>query len=216
MKKRLNFIAGVVFGKHFLNLVFGLSKRVSVNCDVLDVLLRKEKAVIVCCWHGRLLFPFYDLKKRNPVGLAGLHEDAEIITRIGEKMGWKMIRGSSSERGSSAFRKMVKMIRREKPLMFITPDGPKGPPRSAKDGAIRIAMATGAVLLPASGQCSRKWEAVNWETFVVPKPFGKVCNVYGSPIVVNRDGDITVYREMLEQELDRVERQADEAVERKK
>jgi len=43
-----------------------------------------------------------------------------------------------------------------------------------------------------------------------------VCNVYGSPIVVNRDGDITVYREMLEQELDRVERQADEAVERKK
>lgn len=136
MKGKLNFIAGVAFGKHFLNVVFGLSRRIRVNAEVLDDLLSEEKAVIVCCWHGRLLFPFYDLKSRNPVGLAGLHEDAEIITRVGEKMGWKMIRGSSSEGGTSAFREMVKMITREKPLMLITPDGPKGPSREAKGGAI--------------------------------------------------------------------------------
>ena len=214
-KRKLSLMVGAVFGKYFLDIIFGLSRRITINNEALDDLLRKKRSVIVCSWHGRLLFPFYDLRNRKPIGLAGMHHDAELITRVGEKMGWKMIRGSSSEGGTTGFRQMVKVGKGGKAVMFITPDGPKGPSRRAKDGAVRIAMATGAVLLPVSGQARRRWEAVNWETFVVPKPFGIICCVYGEPIEMSAGGNMDDYRRMLEQELERVERQADEAVARK-
>jgi lysophospholipid acyltransferase (LPLAT)-like uncharacterized protein len=52
----------------------------------------------------------------------------------------------------------------------------------AKPGAVKAAQKTGALLIPITGQASWRWEITNWDTFVVPKPFGRIRFTFGEPL----------------------------------
>ena len=213
--KRLGFYAGVYMGKPFLEALFALNREITVNKRSLVEALGSGKSVILCCWHGRLLFPFYFFRNSGGYAVAGHHEDAEIIARMGEKMGWGMIRGSSTEGGAGAFQEIVQVLSKEGTMVAITPDGPRGPRKRVKAGAVKAAMRTGAVIIPMSGQASRKREFTNWDTFVVPKAMGRVSFVFGNPIEIGTEGDVDGTRRELERELNRVQDIADAAVVKK-
>lgn len=169
-----------------------------INEEILLQALAAGRSVILCCWHGRLLFPLYCLRKRGYHALAGLHEDAEIISRVGEKMGWHFIRGSSSSGGREAYREMVEVLSQPGEVVVVTPDGPQGPKHVAKPGAVKAAQRTGALLIPITGQASQRWEITNWDTFIVPKPFGRVRFAVGEPV----QADETIPFEELNRELE--------------
>ena len=207
--KRLLFFMGILLGKLVLDVLFGLNRVKIVNEHFLIDSLDAGKSVIACCWHGRLIFPFYLLRNKGYYSVAGLHEDAEIISRVGEQIGWRMIRGSSTHGGRKAYRKMVDVLSSSKSVVGITPDGPKGPKQKVKLGAIRTAMQTGAFIIPMSGQASRRWEIKNWDIIVVPKPLGIVTFVFGEPMNVNRNSDPEESCRKLEVELNRVQDLAD-------
>ncbi|MFQ6673550.1 MAG: DUF374 domain-containing protein, partial [Fidelibacterota bacterium] len=133
--------------------------------------------------------------------------DAEIISQLGWRMGWRMIRGSSTRGGTGAFQRMVTALRKPGEVVAMTPDGPKGPRQKAKQGAVRTAMRTGAVIVPVSGQATRRWNVVNWDTFVVPKPLGKVVLVFGNPMDVYSGGPES--SRALEEKLNSVQDMAD-------
>ena len=139
--------------------------------------------------------------------MAGLHKDAEIISRIGTKLGWSMLRGSSSRGGVRAYRKLLEAMEKRGKI-FITPDGPKGPEYVIKKGTLKSAELTEAILIPVSGQASKRWEIRNWDTFVVPKPFGRVVNVVGDPIDAAKvEGDDLV--EKLREGMNKAQVEAD-------
>jgi len=102
--------------------------------------LKNKKSIILSCWHGQLLTPFMHLMNKKFYGLAGLNKDGELISRIGIKLGWKMLRGSSSKGGSKIFVRIVKILRQPSSLVGMTPDGPKGPERIPKPGVIKAAQ----------------------------------------------------------------------------
>ena len=65
--------------------------------------------------------------------LAGTHKDADLISQIATKWGWNMIRGSSKKNGAIAYKTMLRLLNRStNTMLFITPDGPSGPPRIPK------------------------------------------------------------------------------------
>ena len=178
---------GIQFGKPLIGMLFRTNRLTMINENVLLQALVDGRSVILCCWHGRLLFPLHCLRKRGYHALAGLHDDAEIVSQIGEKMGWHFIRGSSSSGGREAYREMVEVLSGTGQTIVVTPDGPQGPEHVAKQGAVKAAQKTGALLIPITGQASWRWEITNWDTFVVPKPFGRIHFTFGEPLEAGTD-----------------------------
>ncbi len=195
-------------GFWFLRTVFALNKKTVINGDRWEEILSTGRPVLICCWHGRLLFPVFRWNQEGTHALAGLHMDAEIISRIGEKLGWSMLRGSSSRGGVKVYKQLLDTLEK-RGRVFITPDGPRGPEQEIKQGTIKSAEQTDAIIVPISGQASRRWEIKNWDTFVVPKPFGRIVNVVGEPIDVLKLGEETELSKKLRQAMNKTEKDAD-------
>jgi lysophospholipid acyltransferase (LPLAT)-like uncharacterized protein len=68
-------------------------------------------------------------------------------------------------------------------------DGPRGPAREVKPGAILAAKTAGAPLVPIRISPSRAWVFSRaWDGYALPKPFATVEITRGAPILPE-DGD---------------------------
>jgi len=146
-------------------------------------LIKQNKSIIFSVWHGHLLSIVYDLRRMKINALAGTHKDADLISQIAKNWGWNMIRGSSKENGSKAYMYMLRLLKKStNSLLFITPDGPSGPPKIPKKGVIRLAQKSQTAIIPIRVEYSKSWGFKNWDTFYVAKPFGNISITYGKPI----------------------------------
>jgi len=177
----------IFFSKWVLKAIYGTCRYRITGEQILDDLIVENKSVILACWHGRLLMPVMYFANRNYYALAGTHADAELISQIASRIGWQMIRGSSSEGGAEAFKNIVRSLKDPGSTLFITPDGPKGPALVPKSGAIRAAKLTNAAILPIGAQSTRHWGFTNWDTFFVAQPFSRIEMVLGEPLDVSKD-----------------------------
>ena len=168
--------------------------------------LKNNKSVIISVWHGNLLIPFMHLAKNNYYGLAGMNRDAEIISKIGLKLGWKLLRGSSSKKGPEIFTEIVKILNNPPSLVALTPDGPKGPEKIPKPGVIRAAQKTGAVIIPVASCSTKNWQFINWHTFFLEKPFGEIYLEYGDPISFKIDDDFESCEKILIDSMEKIEK----------
>ena len=167
--------------------------------------IKKNQSVIISVWHGQLLSILYDLRNENVNAVAGTHADAELISRIAISWGWNMIRGSSKEQGDIAYKSMIRCLQNSGTILFITPDGPTGPPKIPKLGVIRAAQATQSAIIPTSVFSSRRWGFTNWDTFYLEKPFGKIYIEYGKPILFDKNSDQKYCRKVLVEKMKHVE-----------
>ena len=70
---------------------------------------------------------------------------------------------------------------------FLNPDGPKGPVRKMKDGALIMSLKTGTPIIPIGFQVAGNWRINSWDKKRYP-PFGSTLKVvYGSPIYVTKE-----------------------------
>ena len=167
--------------------------------------IKKNQSVIISVWHGQLLSILYDLRNENVNAVAGTHADAELISRIAISWGWNMIRGSSKEQGDIAYKSMIRCLQNSGTILFITPDGPTGPPKIPKLGIIRAAQATQSAIIPTSVFSSRRWGFTNWDTFYLEKPFGEIYIEYGEPILFDKSSDQVSCKEVLVEKMKQVE-----------
>ena len=146
------------------------------------------------------------LAKSNYYGLTGTNRDAELISRIGSKLGWRLLRGSSSKGGSEIIPEIVNVLNNPPSLIAITPDGPKGPEKIPKPGIIRAAQKTGAVIIPISVFSTKNWQFINWHTFFLEKPFGRIFLEYGSPISFLENDDLESCKNILIEAMNETEK----------
>ena len=172
-------------------------------------LLAEGKSVIVATWHSHMLPTFMDLAGNHYYGLAGMHKDADLISKIGNRMGWKLLRGSSSDRGKEVYKEMVNILADNGNVVVLTPDGPKGPAKIPKPGIIRAAQKTNAVILPAMGQSKRRWGFTNWDTFYVGKPFSRIEFIYGEPLEFSESEDFDLCVKKLKKAIDDLEKKVE-------
>tara|TARA_B100001996_G_C18408744_1_gene496018 strand:- start:23 stop:631 length:609 start_codon:yes stop_codon:yes gene_type:complete len=173
-----------------LKFLYGSNQKTIYGRDNYLELIKQKKPIIFAVWHGHLLSIVHDLRNLKMHALAGTHPDAELISNIAEFRGWKMIRGSNKEKGQQAYKKMIKLFNTQyDSMLFITPDGPSGPPQIPKLGIIRLAQKCGAAIIPIKVNYSKSWGFKNWDIFYLAKPFRKININYGKPIYFNKNLD---------------------------
>ena len=159
-----------------------------------------------CCVHG---FP-----SRSKVNIMiSRSRDGEIIAKVCEKWGFKVVRGSKGKKGSAEA--TLQMINELKHGNYgaIMVDGPHGPAKVCKDGVVKIAKLSGKPIVPVF------WYSPNptflkfptWDKFRIPFFSTHLINLYGEPIYVdknNTDEQDEQVRLKVEKALEELEKQA--------
>ncbi len=137
----------------------------------------KNKPIMLCVWHGRMLFPiFYVInKKLSPWAIASPYQDGAIVASILKRWNVKIIKGSSNKKPKNVINKMENIFKNDNnAIVCITNDGPKGPIHTAKKGSLKLAQKFSAQIITVTGDATKKWLFNSWDKFHLPKPFSKI------------------------------------------
>ncbi len=165
--------------------------------------LNEKEAYLIAFWHGELLMQSFNYRKlRNTRDISVIiseHKDGEIISRIGNYLGIKSIRGSSSKGGARVLIKAIKELKSNNDIA-ITPDGPRGPRFSIADGVVAISKKTNAKILIFNCKASSYWQFKSWDKFVLPKPFGTLEFFIQDPLDIS-DLEMDEAKELIKQKM---------------
>jgi len=177
-----------VLGRRLLAAWLGSCRIKTIGLEGYDKARKAGQPVIFLIWHGRLLVVPTLFRNRGIAALVSPSRDGEILVRIGKKWGYRVVRGSGSHSVVRAWVEMREMLKGGGELIIV-PDGPRGPARKLKPGALKLARDTGAVLVPFSFSASRKRFLKSWDRFLLAYPFSKIVAVYGRPVIVPPEAD---------------------------
>ncbi|MCD6532408.1 lysophospholipid acyltransferase family protein [bacterium] len=154
-------------------------------------------AAIYPIWHGHLLAHTYAFRDRGINVLVSRSRDGELIARALKKLGYGVVRGSSSRGGTKAILEMADILAGGGQVA-ITPDGPRGPAHRIKDGVVYLAKNTGAPVFPATVTCAGPAVRLNsWDRFMIPLPFAKVKIAVGGPLIFSKNSDPETIRQQI-------------------
>ena len=139
--------------------------------------------------------------------------DGEFAARLINALGLGDVRGSSTRGGMAALVKLTQKINNGETNGGMVVDGPQGPARVAKMGAVLLAKRSNAPLMPLMWGTDRCWVLNSWDRFIIPKPFAKIVYCHSEPIWVPGDveGDeLEKYKKLLEESLNRSAKWCDE------
>jgi hypothetical protein len=188
MKERLKTFLIYVFSLALV-LITNLTLRLTVvGEDKVKQLESEGKSLIFAFWHGKMLLPIYYFRQRGYYGLASESNDGEYISRVLKKLGWQVIRGSTSRGSVRSLLKLIKALKRGNQVA-ITPDGPQGPRYEAKAGTVYLAKKSDSLIIPVGVAFAKKKVIGSWDRFNLPYPFTKGRLVFGDGIAVDSDID---------------------------
>ena len=176
---------------------------------------RKRGNAIYVMWHQRVLCFAYTHAHLGSRVLISRSKDGEIIARIAARLGLFPIRGSSHRGGADAMRGLLAEAGSGYDF-GITPDGPKGPARVFKVGAIYLASQSGLPIVPITVAYRRFWRLNSWDGFQLPRPFTRGVIHTGPPISVPSGLDesgLEAWRLRLEETLQAHTKITDERIE---
>lgn len=155
----------------------------AINDQPVKDLRKAGTPILFALWHGQMLPLLWYHRNQGVAVVVSEHSDGEIIARILEWMGYRLIRGSTSRGADRALLGIVRTLKDGNDVA-ITPDGPRGPARQFAQGAIVAANRAKAPVVPALAHVDRAWILSSWDGFVIPKPFARITIAYGPPTYV--------------------------------
>ncbi|MCL7973639.1 MAG: lysophospholipid acyltransferase family protein [marine benthic group bacterium] len=179
----------------------------------------KRRAIgeIYALWHQHLLMLMLRHRDEEIAVMISRSRDGDLASPIVERLGFEVVRGSSSRGGSQALDEMVRAAD-EGHALALTVDGPRGPARRSKPGAVLIASRAGVplvpvVAIPASARCLD-----SWDRFLVPYPRSRVYLAYGEPIPIPTSlapGDVRGWQRALDNRLEHLVNLCESAAQRR-
>lgn len=137
-----------------------------------------ERGTLFLFWHNRI-FPMMAAYRRAAQTGRELHalvsasRDGAQFSHFLESCGIRTVRGSSSRRGSTAARELVRIIESGQHVV-ISVDGPRGPCYEAQPGAAMLLQATGIRPCLLGAEVENCKELSSWDRFLVPMPGSRV------------------------------------------
>lgn len=172
--------------------------------------------LIGAAWHRGLLVAAWRWRDHGLAVPVSQSRDGDLIEGVLRRLGFsESPRGSSSRGASALLRKLIRCLRRGGTVGML-PDGPRGPAREAKLGAVALARMTGAAIIPVGVAATPALRFRSWDRAILPLPFARVRCHYGSPLHVPKeasDDGLEDWRRRLERVLDEMDREAEEALE---
>jgi lysophospholipid acyltransferase (LPLAT)-like uncharacterized protein len=143
---------------------------------------------VMAFWHEQIFLTTYYFRRRPIVVMTSRSFDGEYIARFIQRFGYGAARGSSTRGGVGALVEMARLVRRGCAAGF-TVDGPRGPRRVAKTGALLLAKKTGRPVLPFAVTAESFWRLGSWDRLQIPKPFTRAIVRLAPPLYVPADAD---------------------------
>ncbi len=197
-----------LYGKILFVILYIVSKTIRFKMVKSDK-VREDENYTYGFWHNKLLVASLCIEPEKGAVLASPSKDGELVAVALEKLGFKVIRGSS---GKDSVRSLIKLIGLvKKGYNAGTPvDGPKGPIYKVKPGMLYIAQKSGKKIIPMGGAFSSAWVFKKaWDKFNFPKPFSKITCVIGDPIEIPKDADLEEYSKILEDRINELDKEAE-------
>lgn len=147
---------------------------------------RHGGGILYVFWHGRQFYPAYHFAGSDIAIMTSLSVDGEMQSGILGRLGYDLIRGSSSRGAVGGLKGMVDRLGDGRDVALAI-DGPKGPAFEAKPGLAFLAGKTGAWIVPLATAFDRYKEFGAWDRFRFPKPWSRGVFLIGRPF---RAGDV--------------------------
>ena len=138
--------------------------------------LAKKEPVVFAHWHEDewALLGFYCTRPMSV--LVSTSKDGNLMASFLGKLGFTVVRGSSSRRAVAGFLGLTRMLKQSAhPLVSFAVDGPRGPRRKVKMGVLMLARELKAPVVSGAAFASRAWIFRKaWSKAFVPKPFATI------------------------------------------
>ena len=133
---------------------------------------------VITFWHGEQL-PLVPLHaSRGIAGLASLSADGTLLAGVIDRLGYTVVRGSSSSGGAAAFAACRSALEDHlSPALAL--DGPRGPRHRVHTGAVRLSRETGAPIVLMASHARHALNLKSWDGFQIPLPGTRVDVAYG-------------------------------------
>lgn len=143
---------------------------------------------VLATWHQGFFASVNAMRQNKLTCLISPSKDGEVIARVAEKLGYTVIRGSSSRGGSEARDAFYHSINSIRCCPTLTPDGPRGPRFVVKSGAVDFARKGGLSIVPFAADSPKRWLLhKSWDRGLIPKPFQRVRIEFGEPMAVSTE-----------------------------
>ena len=173
-------------GADYIRLVYRSGCWRTIGGEIPRAFWDAGRPFIIAFWHGRLLMPPMAWRHGMPMNmLISERGDGPLIAAIIARLDLGTAWGSSTAKGSHAYRTMTRALARNE-YAGMTPDGPRGPLMRASAGIVSLARLSGAPVVPLSYSASHYVERKEWDRLIIPLPLTRGVFVWGEPVSVSR------------------------------
>jgi lysophospholipid acyltransferase (LPLAT)-like uncharacterized protein len=152
-------------------------------------ILEDHDGFILVFWHARIIAMPWLWPRRHPMNaLQSPHPDGRLLAHTVNHLGVRTVWGSSNRNALSGLRGLKRILDQGK-VAAITPDGPRGPARTAAMGPIALANLTRKPIVPVAWSVDRFWRAPGWDGMIIPKPFSRGVMIWGEPLMASPPAD---------------------------
>jgi lysophospholipid acyltransferase (LPLAT)-like uncharacterized protein len=144
----------------------------------------RSTGCIYAIWHRSLLVLSYAYRGMGICVPASQHRDGEIGALAATRLGFRIVRGSSTRGATRLVRGVMEFGEDERGDVALTTDGPRGPAERTKPGCLFLAAKLGWPLVPVGIAARPRRELGSWDRMIVPWPFARIAIVAGAPISI--------------------------------
>jgi lysophospholipid acyltransferase (LPLAT)-like uncharacterized protein len=172
--RSVNKAVATIFGL-WLRLAWATSRRDADGWDDVARLIETHGAIIIVCWHQRIMLTpwMFDLRRARCQSLTSAGHAGRLVGWIHRHFGYGSVPMPKGTLGTAEMRQILSGLRAGVSI-GISPDGPRGPARLAKDTPIRWARAAQVPIVGFTFAGSRVWCWPTWDRLHFPMPFGRL------------------------------------------
>lgn len=152
-------------------------------------MLESNRPFVMAFFHGRQFLLVHQIRKWPNTVMLNISYLGEIMARTLRMFGYVVVRGSSKRSANRVLAELIRNVRGGRIAIFAV-DGPRGPYREFKPGAVFAAKKLGVPLVPVT---TAAWPGLTltklWDRFLIPLPFSRGLVLFGEPVLL--DGDLS-------------------------
>jgi lysophospholipid acyltransferase (LPLAT)-like uncharacterized protein len=154
--------------------------------------LNERTPLLLAFWHGDEMALIHVAKRYRILTMTSISQDGELMDKFFKLLGGQSSRGSSSRKGASGLRELVRMVKRGQGTPALAVDGPKGPRHVVKPGVFELSKLVNAPIYCAGVAVSSAWHfPKTWNKTYLPKPFAKIIIQWQGPFpATTREQDV--------------------------
>jgi lysophospholipid acyltransferase (LPLAT)-like uncharacterized protein len=150
---------------------------------------------------------------RNVCVLSSKHNDGKLAAEVVKKFGFRQIFGSTINKKrkncvekSGAIESIMIMMReiRNRSIVFLAPDGPRGPIHKINSEIVNIAKKHETPIFSLAISYSFKKQFNSWDRFQLPFPFGKIIIDFLEPLYTTKSDDFEESNLILRKRMNKI------------